>query len=78
MLIHENKLCALLTRREKLQGNGYDTAEIKKGDTVGIVTLESPLAANRITDGIRMLQSILPSLNKILKLFRGTATSRFY
>lgn len=30
--------------------------QLKRGDTVGIVTLGSPLAANRITEGIRMLQ----------------------
>ncbi|PIC79218.1 LD-carboxypeptidase [Sporosarcina sp. P18a] len=32
--------------------------QLKRGDTVGIVTLGSPLAANRITEGIRMLQSM--------------------
>ena len=31
---------------------------LQRGDTVGIVTLGSPLAANRITEGIRMLQSM--------------------
>ncbi|MDV6379465.1 LD-carboxypeptidase [Sporosarcina sp. GW1-11] len=30
--------------------------QLQRGDTVGIVTLGSPLAANRITEGIRMLQ----------------------
>lgn len=32
--------------------------QLKRGDTVGIVTLGSPLAANRITEGIRMLQTM--------------------
>ncbi|MEV9641477.1 LD-carboxypeptidase [Mammaliicoccus sciuri] len=32
--------------------------QLQRGDTVGIVTLGSPLAANRITEGIRMLQSM--------------------
>ena len=32
--------------------------QFKRGDTVGIVTLGSPLAANRITEGIRMLQTM--------------------
>ncbi|PIC56702.1 LD-carboxypeptidase [Sporosarcina sp. P12(2017)] len=32
--------------------------QLKMGDTVGIVTLGSPLAANRITEGIRMLQTM--------------------
>ncbi|AXH99779.1 LD-carboxypeptidase [Sporosarcina sp. PTS2304] len=32
--------------------------QLRRGDTVGIVTLGSPLAANRITAGIRMLQSM--------------------
>ncbi|MGG0643344.1 LD-carboxypeptidase [Sporosarcina gallistercoris] len=32
--------------------------QLKKGDTVGIVTLGSPLAANRINEGIRMLNSM--------------------
>ncbi|PIC67251.1 LD-carboxypeptidase [Sporosarcina sp. P16a] len=32
--------------------------QLKRGDTVGIVTLGSPLAANRITEGIRMLQGM--------------------
>ncbi|PID21112.1 LD-carboxypeptidase [Sporosarcina sp. P3] len=31
---------------------------LRKGDTVGIVTLGSPMAANRITEGIRMLQTM--------------------
>lgn len=32
--------------------------QLKRGDTVGIVTLGSPLAANRINEGIRMLQTM--------------------
>ncbi|GKV65577.1 MULTISPECIES: LD-carboxypeptidase [unclassified Sporosarcina] len=32
--------------------------QLQRGDTIGIVTLGSPLAANRITEGIRMLQSM--------------------
>ncbi|PID03051.1 LD-carboxypeptidase [Sporosarcina sp. P2] len=32
--------------------------QLKRGDTIGIVTLGSPLAATRITEGIRMLQSM--------------------
>lgn len=32
--------------------------QLRRGDTVGIVTLGSPLAANRITAGIRMLQGM--------------------
>ncbi|PIC82981.1 LD-carboxypeptidase [Sporosarcina sp. P1] len=32
--------------------------QLKRGDTVGVVTLGSPLAANRITEGIRMLQGM--------------------
>ncbi|ARD47498.1 LD-carboxypeptidase [Sporosarcina sp. P33] len=31
---------------------------LQKGDTIGIVTLGSPMAANRITEGIRMLQTM--------------------
>ncbi|MDW0111006.1 S66 peptidase family protein [Sporosarcina aquimarina] len=32
--------------------------QLKRGDTVGIVTLGSPLAANRINEGIHMLQKM--------------------